>query len=167
MSSKAMSLEDRGLTEDILSKLVIEYDESAQSSILGTVYMSKRRLLVIQSKIWNSKPNFDLRIWYKDKEDGLFRPTPKGIMIPCLGTDDQTEVYPFRDFVRVFQGMLAVPNEKDADILADKSCELTTKMLEGIVERGARLTQPQIDKTDNRAINQFIYNPLSTEFVAP
>ena len=40
-------------------------------------------------------------------------------------------------------------------------------MLEGIVSRGARLTKPQIDKTSKRAINQFIYNPLSTEFVAP
>ena len=71
MKNKSLSLKDRGLTEDILSKLVIEYDESSQSSILGTVYMSKKRLLVIQSKIWNDKPNFDFRIWYKD-EDGYW-----------------------------------------------------------------------------------------------
>ena len=167
MKNKVMSLKDRGLTEDILSKLVIEYDESSQSSMLGTVYMSKRRLLVIQSKIWNDKPNLDFRIWYKD-EDDYFKPSRKGFMIALSHTKgDGVEVFPLRDFVNIFKGILTLPNEKEANGIANESCNLTTKMLEGIVSRGACLTKPQIDKTSKRAINQFIYNPLDTEFIAP
>lgn len=167
MQNKVMSLKDRGLTEDILSKLVIEYDESSQSSMLGTVYMSKRRLLVIQSKIWNDKPHLDFRIWYKD-EDEYFKPSRKGFMIGMSHTKgDGVEVFPLRDFINIFKGIFTLPNEKEADGLADESCDLTTKMLEGIVSRGARLTKPQINKTSKRAINQFIHNPLDNEFVAP
>tara|TARA_R110000824_G_scaffold158840_1_gene332905 strand:+ start:488 stop:976 length:489 start_codon:yes stop_codon:yes gene_type:complete len=162
-----MSLKDRGLTEDILSKLIIEYDESAQSSILGTVSLSKRRLLVIQSKIWNSKPYFDFRVWGKN-EDGFFQPTPKGFMIPLSYQESgKEETFPFGDFVNVFQGILAFPDEKEASALGDESANLTTTMLQGIVDRGARLTKPQVDKTNKRVINSFVYNPLDTEFVSP
>jgi len=167
MKNKVMSLKDRGLTKDILSKLVIEYDESAQSSILGTIYMSKKQLLIIQSKTWNNKPYFDFRIWYRD-ENGYFKPSPKGFMIAMSHIkSDKTEVYPLHDFINIFNGILTMPNEEEASEFANESCNLTTKMLEGIVSRGACLTKPQIDKTSKRVINQFIYNPLDTEFVAP
>ena len=167
MKKNEISLKSRGLTENILSKLVIEYDESSCSSILGTVYMSSKKLLVIQSKVWNGKPNFDFRVWYKD-EEGYFKPTPKGFMIAMSHLkSDKTEVFPFGDFTHVFKNILTIPNEEEASVLAETSCDLTTKMLEGIVSRGARLTKPQIHKTSKRTINQFIFNPITTEFVAP
>jgi hypothetical protein len=162
-----MSLEDRGLTQDILSKLVIEYDESKQSSILGTVKLSKRNLLVIQSKIWDNKPYFDFRIWGKN-EEGYYVPTPKGLMISLVYKESgKEEKYPLQDFVRVFQGILAMPNEKEANSMSNETADLTTKMLQGIIDRGAKLTQPQIDKTSKRKINSFIFSPIDEQFISP
>ena len=167
MSNTTMSLKDRGLTEDILSKLIIEYDESAQSSILGTVFLSKRRLLIIQSKIWNEKPYFDFRVWNKN-EDGFFQPTRKGFMVALQYKEaNKDEIYPVQDFIKIFQGIFSRPNEKEYDKIHHESTTLTKTMLQGIIDRGAKLTKPQVDKTTKRIVNSFLYNPLDTEFIHP
>ena len=94
-------LETRGLKASILSKLVIEGDKSDQMSICGTVYMSKKRMLVIQTKIWNKQPYWDFRVWYKN-DDGNFLPTKKGFMIAAQhNKSDGKIVYPFNDFLHV------------------------------------------------------------------
>ena len=164
---KDNTLKERGLTEDILSKLVIENDESNQSSILGTIYMSKSRLLVIQTKIWNDKPYWDFRVWYK-KDDEYFRPGKQGFMLASdHDKGDGTHTYPVVDFFNVIKSIANFPNEEEAGKLAEESGKLTTKMLQGIVDRDSNLTQQQIDRSNKRVVNQFIHNPLDNEFVSP
>ena len=163
------SLVDRGLTKEILSKLVIEGDESDQSSILGTVYMSKKKLLVIQTKIWNGQPYWDFRTWYMNDE-GNFLPTKKGFMLASSHKkSDGTDVYPIQDLLKTLTLISNMPNEGDAELVALKTSGLTTDLLQGILDRNPELTNEQkaLYPADKRIVNQFIHNPIDNEFVGP
>ena len=134
---QAYNLKDAGLTEDILSKLVIEGDESDQSSVLGTVYMSKKRLLVIQTKIWNDQAYWDFRQWYKNDE-GNFLPTKKGFMMASEHKKgDGTSVYPFVDFVKALDQIRTLPDEDKVDECEKEYDVLKVAMQKGIDDRSS------------------------------
>tara|TARA_Y100000310_G_scaffold142443_1_gene141981 strand:+ start:130 stop:597 length:468 start_codon:yes stop_codon:yes gene_type:complete len=103
----------KGLSKDILSKMIIPDEKADQSSILGIVPMSKSRILVIQSKVWNDSPYQDFRIWYKNN-DGNFLPTKKGFMIALSYKENgKDERLPLRDFFNVIDEIRKIPDEKD------------------------------------------------------
>ena len=165
MMKKDNTLQERGLTEDILSKLVIENDESNQSSILGTIYMSKNRLLVIQTKIWNKQPYWDFRVWWKNDEDN-FLPTKKGFMIASQHRKGDGEiVYPFNDFLHVINEVRNVTrDEEKADEMAKEASLLTTVMIQSEIDRGKDIVDV-VNTKDNKGVAQSIYNPADEEFV--
>ena len=132
--------EKAGLKKEILSKLVFEDDEADSSSVCGTVYISKSRMLIFQFKTWNEKPYVDIRMWFKD-DDGNFRPTRKGIMIPQTQEDSNGTHLPFNDFCDVFDTIRTLsfgshnPTEEEIDLLSSKEKELNNFMIEGLKNR--------------------------------
>ena len=160
-SKSTNHLETRGLKADILSKLVTENDKTDQMSICGTIYMSKKRMLVIQTKIWNKQPYWDFRVWWKNDE-GNFLPTKKGFMIASQHRkSDGKIVYPFNDFLHVINEVRNIThNEKKVDEMAEEVCQLTTSMLQGELDRG---NIPSIN--ENKGVAQSLYNPADKEFV--
>ena len=131
---------ESGLNKDILSKLVFEDDDSSSASVCGTVYLSKSRLLVFQMKLWNEKYYVDMRIWFKD-DDGNFRPTKKGIMIPKEHQESSGHYYPFRDFCVALDTIRKLPldfentTESEIDLLTLKENEMSNAMMEGLANR--------------------------------
>ena len=129
-----------GLNKEILSKLVFENDESDQSSICGTVYLSKSRILVFQFKVWNEKPYVDMRIWFKDDDDN-FRPTKKGIMIPNEHKEKSGTYHPFNDFCIALDAIRKLPldpktaTESEVALLSLKEDENNNAMMEGLANR--------------------------------
>ena len=112
IDNKCMSLR-KGLSEDILSKLIIPNKKDNQPSILGTIYMSKKRILVIQSKIWNNKSYYDFRMWYKNDDDN-FLPSKKGFMIALSYKEDgKDEISPLSNFFSVIDEIRKVPDEEE------------------------------------------------------
>ena len=112
IDNKCMFL-SRGLSEDILSKLIIPNKKKDQTSILGTIYMSKKRILVIQSKIWNNKSYYDFRMWYKNDDDN-FLPSKKGFMIALSYKEDgKDEISPLSNFFSVIDEIRKVPDEEE------------------------------------------------------
>ena len=103
-----------GLNEKILSKIVFENDE-AKSSICGVVYLSKKRILLIQAKVWNDKPYFDFRVWFKDED--AYYPTKKGFMIAQQHTESKDSkgnkhtIYPLNDFFTALDAIRTFPDE--------------------------------------------------------
>ena len=128
-----------GLNKKVLSKLVFEDDEADSSSVCGTVYISKSRVLIFQFKTWNHKTYVDIRMWFKD-DDGNFRPTKKGIMIPQEKESNRTN-YPWNDFCNVFDAIRTLsfgshnPTEEQIDLLSLKEKELNNFMIEGLKNR--------------------------------
>jgi len=134
-----------GLNKEILSKLVFENDEADQSSICGTVYLSKSRMLIFQFKVWNEKPYVDMRIWFKD-DDGNFRPTKKGIMIPREQKETNGIHYPFNDFCIALNTLRKLPlnpntaTESEVALLSLKEDEMTDAMMKGLANRKSTTT---------------------------
>ena len=128
-----------GLNKKILSKLIFEDDEADSSSVCGTVYISKSRVLIFQFKTWNQKAYVDIRMWFKD-DDGNFRPTKKGIMIPQEKESNRTS-YPWNDFCSVFDAIRTLsfgshnPTEEQIDLLSLKEKEINNFMIEGLKNR--------------------------------
>ena len=113
IKNKCMSLRNAGCPKDILSKIIMPDEKANQSSILGVVYMSKNKILIIQSKVWNDNPYFDFRIWYKN-DDGNFLPTKKGFMIALSHKENgKDERHPLSDFFNVIDEIRNIPNEED------------------------------------------------------
>ena len=113
IKNKCMSLHNVGCPKDILSKIIIPDEKANQSSILGVVYMSKNKILIIQSKVWNDNPYFDFRIWYKNDDDN-FLPTKKGFMIALSHEEHgKDKIYPLNNLFNIIDEIRKIPNEED------------------------------------------------------
>ena len=81
-----------------------------------------------------------MRIWFKD-DDGNFRPTKKGIMIPKEHKETSGHYYPFRDFCVALDAIRKLPldfkntTESELDLLTLKEDEMSHAMMEGLAKR--------------------------------
>ena len=109
--NKCMSL-NKIYDKDVVAKLMTPDEKADQSSILSTTYISKNTVLIIQSKVWDNKPYFDFRVWYKNS-DGNFLPTKKGFMIALSYKDGEDEINPLNNFFNVINELRKLPKREE------------------------------------------------------
>ena len=130
-----------GLTEDILTNIQIEKDEATQSSIIGTVKLTKKKLLVLRAKVWNNEPYRDFRV-YIQKDDGLYIPTKQGFMIrESYKEYNKKEEYPFSKLIEVLDALRIFPSEKEATEREKEFDYLNKKMTEAVKQRAVNTVE--------------------------